>query len=1134
MAKNINKIPGVTERKFFAKHDAALEIPDLINHQKESWSYFVEQGLAEVLNEINPIDDYTGKKLSLAIEGAHFGEPKKTESEARDRMLTFEAPLYANVLLTNKVTGEIKEAKDFFLGNYPWMTTQGTFIINGVERVIVSQLIRSPGVFFTSNKKTGLIDAKIIPTRGSWLEFDINKDGVISVSIDKHRKVTVTTFLRALGIGTNAAINEIFNKVEGAEKYIKATIDKDSSKTTNEALVEIYRRLRPGDQFTLDNAKSMIERTFFDFKRFDVGRVGRYKINQRLKVNTENTPENRILLIDDLTAIIAELIRMNESDTVPDDIDALQNRRVRMVGELIANQFRIGFARIGRNIRDRMAQTELENVTPAQLLNTRPVVATVRDFFLTSQLSQFMEQINPVSELAQKRHLTSAGPGGIARDRAGYETRDVHPTHYSRICVVETPEGPAIGLSLNLAAYARVNEYGFLEAPYLKVVKDAKTHKSKVTNEVVYLNAAQEAEEVIADSSNETDDDGSFVNKMVSAREYLNPKLVEAKAVTYIDAANNQTIGSTAGLIPFVERSAIGRNLMGANMQRQAVPLIKTAAPTVGTGLEYTIAKNSGQLICAEADGEVVKADAEEVQVKYGAKDTLNYKLEHFVRSNDSGCYNQKAVVKRGDKVIKDQPLIEGPSIDNGEIALGKDVVVAYMPWGGYNMDDSIVISERLVKNDELTNVHIDVEMIDVRETKLGDEIITRDIPNVSEEALAHLDDQGIVVVGSEVKPGDVLVGKITPKGEQELSSEERLLRAIFGEKAKDVRDTSKRVGYSQAGRVIGVKIFDRDHGDEMKSGVLQQIQIFIAQTRKIQVGDKLAGRYGNKGVVAKVLPVEDMPFMADGTPVDMVLNPIGVPSRSNLGQLFEVHIGAAAMQLGYKVASPSFGGVKNELIVEELKKAGIPEDGKVQLYDGRNGEPFQERATVGVMHMLKLHHMVADKIHARSTGPYAMVTQQPLGGKAQNGGQRFGEMEVWALEAYGAATTLQEMLTIKSDDVIGRAQAYQSIIKDMEIQGPAIPEGFNVLVKELQGLGLKVNMITDDEVVNAEDVVTSKDVTNPHIQIDEQDVSEDEEDDEDVVYDEADAEISDIDESKDGVSFETADEFNDDLEEDE
>ena len=1132
MTKSTKQVPGLTERKFFVKRGTTLDIPDLINHQKESWNHFVEQGLTEVLDEINPIDDYTGKKLSLTIKDAHFGEPKKPESEARDRMLTYEAPLYANVLLTNKVTGEVKEAEDFFLGNYPWMTAQGTFIINGVERVIVSQLIRSPGVFFTSNKKTGLIDAKIIPTRGSWLEFDVNKDGVISVSIDKHRKIAVTTFLRALGMGSNTTINEAFKSVEGADKYIKATIDKDPSKTTNEALVEIYRRLRPGDQFTLDNARSMVERTFFDFKRFDIGKVGRYKINQRLKVDIENIPENRILLVGDLVAIVAELIHMNESDTVPDDIDALQNRRVRMVGELIANQFRIGFARIGRNIRDRMAQAELESVTPAQLLNTRPVVATVRDFFLTSQLSQFMEQINPVSELAQKRHLTSAGPGGIARDRAGYETRDVHPTHYSRICVVETPEGQAIGLSLNLAIYARVNEYGFLEAPYLKVVKDPTTHKSRITNELVYLNAAQEAEEVIADSSNEIAEDGSFVNKMVSARDHLNPKLVEAKTVTYIDAVTNQTIGSTAGLIPFIERSAIGRNLMGANMQRQAVPLIRTAAPTVGTGIEHVLAQNSGQLVCAEEDGEILKADADEIQVKYGAKEIRSYKLDHFVRSNDSGCYNQKAVVQRGDKIVAGQPLVEGTSIDKGEIALGQDVVVAYMPWGGYNMDDSIVISERLIKDDVFTSVHIDVETVDVRETKLGDEIITRDIPNVSEEALAHLDEQGIVVVGSEVRPGDVLVGKITPKGEQELSSEERLLRAIFGEKAKDVRDTSKRVGYSQAGRVIGVKIFDRDHGDEMKSGVLQQIQVFIAQTRKIQVGDKLAGRYGNKGVVAKILPVEDMPFMEDGKPVDMILNPIGVPSRSNLGQLFEVHIGAAAVKLGYKVASPSFEGIKNELIVEELKKAGIPEDGKVQLYDGRNGGPFQERTTVGVMYMLKLHHMVADKIHARSTGPYAMVTQQPLGGKAQNGGQRFGEMEVWALEAYGAATTLQEMLTIKSDDVIGRAQAYQSIIKDMEIQGPAIPEGFNVLVKELQGLGLKVNMITDDKVINAEDVVTSKDVTNPHIQIDEQDVSD--EDDGEMVFDEADAEISEIDETEDGVSFETADEFNDNMEEDE
>lgn len=1109
-AKKAATIPGIVERKFFTENASAIELPDLISHQKQSWKEFVEEGLGEVFAEVNPVDDFTAEKLSLTFKDYYFGEPKHTEAEVKDRNTTFDAPLYVTLELKNKVTGENKIQKDFYLGEYPWMTEKGTFIINGIERVIVSQLLRSPGTYFSEGDYG--YSAKLIPNRGSWLEFETKNDGVIYVMVDKHRRMPFTTLLRALGVAKNSEIVKLFEDVDtGATKYVKATLNKDTTKTQNEALIEVYRRIRPGDLATVDNAKTMIQRMFFDFKRFDIGKVGRYKINQRLGLDRKNDIDNRILIMDDLFEMIREIIRLNNGIGEADDIDALHNRRVRMVGELVARQFRIGFARCERNIRDRMAQADIETVTPSQLINPRPISAAVREFFLTSQLSQFMDQSNPISELAQKRHLTSTGPGGIARDRAGYETRDVHATHYGRICVAETPEGGAIGLVLNLAAYAKINEYGFIEAPYIKV-KDG-----KITGEVVYLDAAQEEKEVIADSSNEVKD-GKLVSERIAARRNLQPAEVDVADVTYIDASHAQTLGSTAGMIPFVERNLIGRVLTGSNMQRQAVPLVKTTAATVGTGVEHSIAINSGELTVAEKAGEVVKADANEVQVKYGAKEVKSYKLQHFVRSNDSGSFNDKVVVKRGDKVVAGQPLIEGASIADGEMALGRDVNVAFMPWGGYNMDDSIIISERLIKEDELTNIHIDVETVDIRETKLGDEIVTRDIPNVSEEAIRNLDEDGIITVGSEVKTGDVLVGKITPKGEQELSSEERLLRAIFGEKAKDVRDTSKRVGLSQGGRVIGVKIFDKAHGDELKSGVLQQIQVFIAQTRKIQVGDKLAGRYGNKGIVAKVLPVEDMPFDENGTPIDMILNPLGVPSRSNLGQLFEVHIGAAAKKLGYKVASPSFDGIDNATIASELKKAGLREDGKVQLYDGRTGEPFQEQTTVGSMYMIKLHHMVADKIHARSTGPYAMVTQQPLGGKAQNGGQRLGEMEVWALEAYGAASILQEMITIKSDDVIGRSKAYESIIKDQEIQGPSIPEGFNVLVKEMQGLGLKVDLVENGQMIDAEEVVASTDASAPIELV---------EDDKESVLDEAD-DLGEL----DGMEVEIAEEFEDDNEE--
>lgn len=1097
-----------SERVYFTSGDNALPLPNLIAHQKDSWRWFVEEGLSEIFSEINPIDDYTGQKLSLKFGKYYFGEPKNTDQFAKENNLTFEAPLHATVELTNKTTGVVEE-QEIYLGEYPWMTERGTFVINGTERVVVSQLIRSAGVFFTAETVAGrnYYGAKIIPGRGAWMEFETASNGAIYVKIDRRRKMPATTLLRALGYPKTSEIKELFADIDtGDVKYIDETLDKDTSRGANEALIEVYRRLRPGDLATVDNARQMIERMFFDFKRFDYSRVGRYKLNQRLGLDVANTAENRTLQMSDLVAILREIIRLNNTQEPADDIDALSNRRVRLVGELIARQFRVGMLRMQRNAMDRMSVADLESVSPSQLINARPIVAAVREFFTSSQLSQLLDEVNPLSELSHKRRLSSTGPGGLTRERAGFEVRDAHPTHYGRICSVETPEGANIGLVLNLAAYARVNEYGFIETPYLRV-KDG-----KVTDELVYLDASQEIGEVIADAGEALNEDGTFRDERVNARSNMQPSQVDASQVTFMDAAHRQILGSTAALVPFIEKTRVDRALTGSNMQRQAVPLLCPESATVGTGIEKAVAENSGHLIQASADGEVVRADADEVHVKY-ADGVKIYALKHFVKNNDDRCYNQKVRVERGDKVKKGDILIEGASIAGGEIALGKNLLVAFMPWGGYNMEDAIIMSRRLVEDDRLTSVNIKDYTVEVRETKLGPEIVTRDIPNVSEESLRHLDENGIVQIGSEVKAGDVLVGKITPKGEQELSSEERLLRAIFGEKAKDVRDTSQRMNNAGGGKVVGVKIFSRENGHELKAGVLMQIQIFVAQLRKIGVGDKMAGRFGNKGVVAKVLPVEDMPFLEDGTPVDVVLNPLGVPSRMNLGQIFETHLGMAARALGYRVATPSFNGVPSEKISDELEKAGLARDGKSQLFDGRTGEPFEERTTVGVMHMIKLHHMVSDKIHARSTGPYTMVTQQPLGGKAQNGGQRFGEMEVWALEAYGAAATLQEMLTIKSDDVYGRAKAYESIIKDEPIVGPKLPESFNVLVKELQGLGLRVDLVDDEAAVDAEHVIASSGPEDKTVAADNEE--------EETYLDESD----DIGEIDDGMSVQDIDE---------
>ena len=1066
--------PKNGERVFFTEGDQALPIPDLIAHQKDSWEDFVKNGLREIFTELNPIDDYTGQKLSLRFKDYYFKEPKESERDAKYNLATYEAPLHVLVELENKVTGTKKE-QDIYFGDYPWMTDRATFIINGTERVIVSQLIRSAGVFFTA-ERIGLKNyygAKVIPGRGAWLEFETAANGSINVKIDRRRKVPVTTFMRALGM-TKTEIKNKFEAVDNGElKFIDATFDKDTTSTQGEALLEVYRRLRPGDLATVENAKSMIERTFFDPKRYDYSNVGRFKINRRLGFDTPNDSAHRTLQMEDLCAIVAEIIRLNNTQEPADDIDSLANRRVKLVGELVQRQFRLGMLRLQRNILDRMSMANPEEVTPSQLLNSRPVVAAVKEFFASSQLSQLMDETNPFSELAHKRRLSSMGPGGLTRERAGFDVRDAHPTHYGRICTVETPEGGNVGLVLNLATYARVNEYGFIEAPY-RVVKNG-----KVTDEVVYVDAAAEDDMVIADASVKLDKDGKFVEEWVSARVHGAPVQVESKSITHIDAAHKEILGTSASLIPFVEKNRVDRSLMACAMQKQAVPLLRTDNPIVGTGIEGEVAKNTSQLIVAEGKGVVKKADGESVIVTYDKGGDKEYKLVHFEKTNDDRCYNQRCKVASGQKVEKGTVLIEGASINNEELALGRDLLVAFMPWRGYNMDDAIVISSRLVQDDTLTSINIKDFDVEVRETKLGPEQVTRDIPNVSEHSLRHLGEDGIVTVGSEVAPGDILVGKITPKGEQELSSEERLLRAIFGEKAKDVRDTSVRMNGSSTGKVVDVRVYTREQGHELKAGVLMQIKIFVAEMRKIGVGDKMSGRHGNKGVVSRVLPVEDMPFMADGTPIDVVLSPMGVPSRMNLGQLFEIHLGMAAKALGYKVATPSFNGVPDEKISDELEKAGFDRDGRVQLYDGLTGEPFEERTSVGVMHMLKLHHMVEDKIHARSTGPYTMVTQQPLGGKAQNGGQRFGEMEVWALEAYGAATTLQEMLTIKSDDVYGRAKAYESIIKHEPIEGPKLPEGFNVLVKELQGLGLKVDLLDHGEATDAGDVIekTSREI---------------------------------------------------------
>jgi len=1106
-------------RKFFTTQREAIPLPDLIEVQKTSYQWFFKTGLKELFEEISPIrEEFIGRDLELYFHDFYLDEPKFDEKTARERNLTFEAPLRVQVELVNNKTGERKE-QEVYLGDFPLMTDRGTFIVNGVERVVVSQLIRSAGVFFSSEVFRGrrYYGAKIIPNRGAWLEIETEPSNVLYVKIDRKRKVAITSLLRAFGYGGDEEIRNIFKDIDTHPeiKYIENTLQKDIAHSESEGLKEVYKRIRPGDLATTDNAKQLIYSMFFNFDRYDFGPVGRYKLNKRFNQNLPINKETRILRKEDLIIILKEIIRLNITQEKPDDIDHLGNRRVRAIGELIQNKFRVGLARLERIIKDRMSTLDINNLTPSQLINARPVIGTVKEFFMSSQLSQFMDQTNPLAELEHKRRLSAMGPGGLSRERAGFEVRDVHRTHYGRICPIATPEGPNIGLVGHLAAYARINEFGFIETPFRKVIHDVKNNsketvgeitrkdiidpvnqkiiikagevinkeiaeklqqikslatipiKPRVTNEIEYLDAFTEERAVTTAATTPTDEQGYFKEEFAEMRIHGRPSFDHVSKIDYMDVSPNQIISITTSLIPFLEHDDAVRALMGTNMQRQAISVIKPEAPIVGTDVERRAARDSGQLIIAKNDGEVIEAHSDIIKIKNDKGKIDEYRLGKFIRSNTSTCMNQNILVTPGQKIKKDQVIADGAATDQGELSLGQNILVAFMSWDGGNYEDAILISERLVQDDRYTSIHIEDYSIDVRDTKLGPEVVTRDIPNISEEKLKDLDEVGVVRIGAKVASGDILVGKITPKGEAELSAEEKLLRAIFGEKAKDVRDSSLYLEHGEHGKVIDIKIFSREAGDKLPAGVIKTIQITIAQLRKIQVGDKMAGRHGNKGVISRIVSVEDMPFLADGTPVDIILNPLGVISRMNLGQLLETHLGLAAKKLGYKVASPALNGIMIEEIINELNKAGLPADGKLQLSDGRTGEPFDHKSTVGIIYIMKLNHLVEDKIHQRSIGPYSLVTQQPLGGKAQFGGQRFGEMEVWALEAYGAAHTLQEILTIKSDDVAGRSKAYESIVKGESIKKLNIPESFNVLVRELKGLCLDVELIDQKKFIN-------------------------------------------------------------------
>ena len=1149
-------------RKDFAKVGDYIEMPNLIKVQRDSYEWFIEEGLGEVLKDISPIEDYSG---NLVLEFFDYYMEEKTKysiEEAKERDATYSTRLHVKVRLINRETGEIKE-QEIYLGDFPLMTDSGTFVINGAERVVVSQLVRSPGCYYAQefDTKTGkrTYTSTIMPLRGAWLEYETDGNDIFYVRVDRTRKVPVTTLLKALGVVSDDQIRELF----GDEELITATIAKETVKEQDEALIEIYKKLRPGELPTADAARNLFNGLFYDNKRYDLAKVGRYKFNQKLNLATrikgrvaaediidsetgevfvqageviseeiaediqnaginvvditlgdrkiriignntvnihkvlpdvdlsklhfkelvnynvlkniiDNTDKKDLVKVleerynelvpkhittEDIIASISYLLNLSHGLGEPDDIDHLANRRIRCVGELLQNQFRIGLTRLERVVRERMTIQDLDVVTPQTLINTKPITSAIREFFGSSQLSQFMDQTNPLSELTHKRRISALGPGGLTRERAGFEVRDVHYTHYGRLCPIESPEGPNIGLISALSSFASINEYGFIETPYRKV--DPKTHK--LTDIVEYMSADVEDNFIIAQASEPVDKNGKFVNKRIRVR-YKNEIIeVESEKVQYVDVSPKQLVSVAAAMIPFLEHDDAKRALMGANMQRQAVPLMITESPIIGTGIEYRAAKDSGILILAEDDGVIEKVTGDAITVKYKNGKTVVHKLRKFKRTNGGTCINQKPIVKVGEKVKKGDAIADGPSTQNGEMALGKNVLVAFSTWEGYNYEDAILINEKLVKEDVFTSIHIEEYDCECRDTKLGPEEITRDIPNVGDDSLKDLDENGIIRIGAEVRPGDILVGKVTPKGETDLTAEERLLRAIFGEKAREVRDTSLRVPHGEAGTIVDVKIFTRDNSDELGPGVNQIIRCYIATKRKISVGDKMAGRHGNKGVISRVSPEEDMPFMPDGTPIDILLNPLGVPSRMNLGQVLEVHLGGAAKALGWKISTPVFDGATEQDVKEVLKEAGMSEDGKMTLYDGRTGDPFDKPITVGVMYMLKLHHLVDDKIHARSTGPYSLVTQQPLGGKAQFGGQRFGEMEVWALEAYGASYTLQEMLTVKSDDVVGRVKTYEAIVKGENVPEPGVPESFKVLVKELQSLGLDVRLYSED-----------------------------------------------------------------------
>jgi DNA-directed RNA polymerase subunit beta len=1153
---------GKNDRMSYSKINEVLEMPNLIEIQKNSYKWFLEDGLREVFKDVSPIMDYTGNLILDFVDYLLEDEPKYSVEECKERDTTFSAPLKVKVRLINKETGEVKE-QEIFMGDFPLMTPTGTFIINGAERVIVSQLVRSPGIYYAMKfDRTGekLFSSTVIPNRGAWLEYETDSNDILYVRIDRTRKLPLTVLLRALGFGTDAEITQLL----GEDARILATLNKDNTNTREEGLIEVYKRLRPGEPPTVESATTLLNSLFFDAKRYDLAKVGRYKFNKKLslatRINGLTTSEDiidtrtgevicakgekisRELAIDiqnagvnvvyteieglpvrvmgnntvdiksfidfdiadlkikekvsldvllklieenktkedlkkaigeniddlvpkhvtvrDIIASVNYIINLNHATGNIDDIDHLGNRRLRSVGELLQNQFRIGLARMERVVRERMTIQDIDIVTPQALINIRPVAAAIKEFFGSSQLSQFMDQTNPLAELTHKRRLSALGPGGLSRERAGFEVRDVHHSHYGRMCPIETPEGPNIGLIGSLSTYARVNEYGFIEAPYRKVDKK----KGIVLNEIVYLTADVEDEFIVAQANEPLDKNGKFIDKKIASR-YMDEILeVESNRIDFMDVSPKQLVSVATAMIPFLENDDANRALMGSNMQRQAVPLIKPQAPIIGTGMEYKAACDSGVVILAKNAGTVEKVSAKEIIIKGkgGAKDT--YTLLKYARSNQGTCINQRPIVKKGEVIAKGDVIADGPSTDMGEIALGKNILIGFMTWEGYNYEDAILISEKLVKEDVFTSIHIEEYESEARDTKLGPEEITRDIPNVSEESLKDLDERGIIRIGAEVRSGDILVGKVTPKGETELTAEERLLRAIFGEKAREVRDTSLRVPHGESGIIVDVKVFTRENGDELPPGVNELVRCYIAQKRKISVGDKMAGRHGNKGVISRILPEEDMPFTPDGTPLEIVLNPLGVPSRMNIGQVLEVHLGYAAKVLGWEVATPVFDGATEDDIIKALGESGLSEDGKTVLYDGRTGEIFDNPVTVGYMYILKLAHLVDDKIHARSTGPYSLVTQQPLGGKAQFGGQRFGEMEVWALEAYGAAYTLQEILTVKSDDVIGRVKTYEAIVKGENIPEPGIPESFKVLVKELQSLALDIKVYSEEK----------------------------------------------------------------------